>query len=251
MPAVAMPLRPTRRPLWRGLAVAAAGGSLLSGFSLPAWVAPPARSAASNAGEMPAALDSEGLSRRAGVAALLAVGSVAAVQPEAAHALAGTYNVEPFDRGDAEWGPNGRMKTRPPKPDANPYIAALQKKSWEMEPAIRTRLYLKAADQKFGSLAPRFFVRWNDDPYKFDVLEESNLREANKLGKILIDAQLSDESMEMTVFIYPNKEAQDYVAKNIGAIDFLEVPDELKKNLEVMKANKFGQQPIATAVPAQ
>mmetsp|Transcript_3598 Transcript_3598/g.10432 ORF Transcript_3598/g.10432 Transcript_3598/m.10432 type:complete len:253 (-) Transcript_3598:34-792(-) len=235
--AAAMPNRPVRRPIWRRLALgAAAGGALaLSGTSLPAWVAPPAAD--------------EGLSRRAGLAAILGT----AAGPQAALAMPGTYNVEPFDRGDAEWGSGGKMKIRPPKPDPNPYIAALQKKSWEMEPYIRTRLYLKAADSKLQDLSPRFFVRWANNEYKFDVLEENNLKEANQMGKVQIDPKLSDPTMEMTVFIYTNKEAQEFVQKSIGAVDVAEVPDELKKSLETMKLNKFGVDPAgspAAAAPA-
>lgn len=246
----AMPNRPVRRPIWRRLALGAAGGTLgLSGISLPAWVAAPARTAGSRDG-LPAAtadLGNEGLSRRTGLAAILATATAAG--PQAALAMAGTYNVEPFDRGDAEWGSNGKMKIRPPKPDPNPYIAALQKKSWEMEPYIRTRLYLKASDQKLADLAPRFFVRWSTDEYKFDVLEEGNLREANNLGKVQIDPKLSDPSMEMTVFIYTNKDAQEYVQKQIGAADIAEVPAELKKSLETMKQNKFGAEPVTSSPP--
>lgn len=149
------------------------------------------------------------------------------------------------DNSRADWGVRNLMPTDPPVPSDNDFIRSLQKKSWELEPVFRTRLYLKAVKQKLsmagelGLFNYKYFVRYPNEPYKFDILDEPNYKEAVKSGKVFEDSVYSNPGDEVAVFLYKSPADQEWVYTNLQVCDKVVLPDELIANIEEVKRRKF------------
>jgi len=148
----------------------------------------------------------------------------------------------------ADWGVRNQASTKPPKPDKDPFIRSLQAKSWAMEPIFRQRLYLRAVEQRVknenpGFFTKKFFVHYSPDSKYFDILDEGNFNEANKLGKLLTDSDLTDPTSDLVVYLYATPKDQKWVAENIGVADYVEYPADLIQAIDELKANPFVAEP--------
>jgi len=247
--AVPLPLRRRRRALL-GVAAFAAAAALGLARRDAAWVPGTGSNSAAGweAGGEEAALAARPSGQHGSAVALsgaarapVGVGTLAGCAGALAAALVALLAAAPS--ACADWGVRNVGSVKPPPPDPNPKIRALQAKSWAMEPFTRQRMYLKAMAQRmeFGLLNQRYFVHWAPDSYKYDVLDQKNFEEATKLGKLLLDSDLSEPTSESVVFIYAKPEDQQWVSDNLGVVDFLEIPAELQKAIEQIKATPFGE----------
>lgn len=135
------------------------------------------------------------------------------------------------DSSRAEWGVGKTMETTPPKPSENPYIRGLQKASWELEPTLRTRTYLQSQNQPY-------FVHTVGEGYKFDVFDETKFRTAG--SRLQKDTVLSSPDGKLRVYTYKSPEDRDWAASKLK-MKTVEFPEDLKKNIEAVKKNTFGQ----------
>jgi len=147
--------------------------------------------------------------------------------------------------GGPGWEVRNVMPVEAPVPDENPFIRQLQAKSWQMEPVLRQRNFLKAMKNRLfqkgelGFFQPKYFVHWGEDSFKYDILEQKNYNEAQKLGRIRVDADMTEPNEELPVFVYTKPTDQNWVAENLGVFDLVEIPDELQVAIQEIRSIPF------------
>jgi hypothetical protein len=148
--------------------------------------------------------------------------------------------------GFGEWGPRELMSEVPPKPDENPYIRALQIKTWQQKPYERMRNYLSAVlvrtESNFWN--PRYFIHhrqgldgegWD----AFDFLEERDIKAAKEAGKLLLDSDLTSPGSKLTVFVYKDEEARLWCENNLNIEDTVELPYALRDQVQRLRKIPF------------
>mmetsp|Transcript_68927 Transcript_68927/g.175151 ORF Transcript_68927/g.175151 Transcript_68927/m.175151 type:complete len:284 (-) Transcript_68927:114-965(-) len=151
----------------------------------------------------------------------------------------------------AEVGESGNLFVKmypviPPAPSLDPLIRKMQAASWKKSPEQRIGAYLKVlATGKVldeGSNLQWHPVVWGkgeDERYKFDILDDFQLTRAKLFGKILVDSDLTLRGNELPVYLYPTVEDRNYVQKEIGCKDLLEIPEIVQRNVEAARKAPF------------
>eukprot|EP00933_Yihiella_yeosuensis_P077181 TRINITY_DN87386_c0_g1_i1.p1 TRINITY_DN87386_c0_g1~~TRINITY_DN87386_c0_g1_i1.p1 ORF type:complete len:287 (+),score=56.23 TRINITY_DN87386_c0_g1_i1:96-956(+) len=148
--------------------------------------------------------------------------------------------------GNGEFDLRDVVPPIPPKPSRNPFIRRLQEKSWQLEPWARMHNFLKVTRTKFSSEGPfsayRVFVHWKPAPdnFKFDIMNQDNFKEAARLGKIVIDTDMTGSGgkdwNDIEVYAYKDDEARQYCQEKLIIEDLCEIPFELQEAiLTIMK----------------
>lgn len=134
----------------------------------------------------------------------------------------------------------------PPKPDENPYIRELQRKSWERQPEIRVKDWLQAELRQsnvtniFTFTNQKYPVRYASDSTRFDILGKSSFSEASNLGKILEDPALDFPNDEFKCWMYATAKDEEWSSKNLDIMLTLQMPDALVKKIARIRSLKFG-----------
>ncbi|CAE8602610.1 unnamed protein product [Polarella glacialis] len=130
----------------------------------------------------------------------------------------------------------------PPPLSRNPFLRKLQAAAWQNRPFLEMRMYLMAYGRQAGYLGPfstQAFVHQSTDSFTFDILDEQNFKEAGKLGKLLLDTQMRNPDDGIEVYVYADKEAKEYVQKNMQILDTIDMPLEIKKTIKVIRQTPF------------